>query len=397
MYKWSLLCLLCLALAVWGLVYSCVGALAPFLMSDLQFTSTQVGFLVSAVAIGYAIMMVPAGIWADLMGVKILLSLGVLFLGVLIFTVTQYSSFVHEFILFGLIGFAGGLTMPTSSKAVMDWFDKEGRATAMGIKQSGINVGGMMAGILLPLLAVRFNWRFSLRLTALLCIISAIVIFLLYKDHPSQKGQQIGSRSVTAKDFMNLLADRRFLLLSATSFLMLLVQFGFTTYLVLFLTRQQNFDAIAAGKYLFASFGAGILGRIGFGLLSDFLFQDRRSAVLLFMAITMSMVCLFMGALPQYRLAHWVIFILVLAFGLTGMGWNGMFLTIVVEFTRKELSGSAAGFSSTIGFIGVIIGTPLFGYILDKKESFFLAWNFLTICALSAVICILSLRKRERN
>jgi sugar phosphate permease len=395
MYKWIILALVFLGTSIWGLVYSSIGPLAPFFIRDLHFTSTQVGLLVSAVAAGYSLMMIPAGIWADLMGVRILLSLGILFLGILIFAVTQYSSFVVELILFGFIGIAGGSTLPTSSKAVMDWFPREGRATAMGIKQSGINVGGMVAGILLPFLAVRFNWQFSLKMIALLSILSAIIIFVLYRESLSGTRRQTGSRAILIRDSIKLISDRQFLLMSVTNFLMLVAQFGFTTYLVLFLTRKQNFEVISAGKYLFASFGAGMLGRVGFGLLSDFFFKEKRSAILLFMAAVMTLTCLLLGAFAEYPQEHWVILILVLAFGLTGIGAYGIFLTIVVELTKKELAGLAAGFSSTIGFIGVIIGTPIFGYILDRTASFPLAWNYLTICSLASVICIVFFRKKE--
>lgn len=396
MYKWIILILLCLALSIWGLIYSCVGVLAPFLISELNFSSTQVGFLVSAVAIGYAMMMVPAGIGADLIGVRIPLTLGVLIMGVLIYTVTKYSSFSHQFVLFVLIGVAGGLTLPTTSKSVMDWFDREGRATAMGIKQSGINMGGMVAGILLPYLAVRFNWQFSLKITAFMSAVSGIIIFLVYREYRHGMPNYSESSLIKIKDSIYLIFDRKFLLLSTVCFLMLLVQFGFTTYLVLFLTRKLKFDAILAGKYLFASFAAGILGRVGFGLISDFLLKGMRPTILLFMAITMTVVCFLLGVLSEYDSPTWVIFTLVLVFGLTGMGWNGMFLTIIVESAKKELSGTASGFSSIIGFIGVVIWTPIFGYILDTKESFYIAWNFLTLCAFCAV-CILIFLKRLEN
>jgi len=395
MYKWITVLLLGLAHCIWGLIGSCVGAISPFLIEELNFTSTQVGLLVSALSLGYSIMMVPAGIWSDLIGVRIPLTSGIVFLGIIIYTVTKSTSFISGFILFVLLGLAGGLTMPSATKSIMYWFTVKGRATAMGIKQSGINLGGMLAGILLPVLAVRSGWEFSLEFTAFISLLSAIVIFVLYKESPHHNYVKVDSNSIRVQDAISLMWNKRIVLLGIVALFFLLVQFAFSTYLVLFLTKELKIDVVLAGRYLFASFSSGILGRIGLGIISDYFLKSKRILILMIMAILIAILCIILGMVSENH-AHWIVFIIVFIFGFTGMGWNALFLTITGECVGKELSATAIGLATMIGFIGVMFGPPIFGHILDKGGSFFLAWNFLTICMLFVLFMLIFFR-RELN
>lgn len=338
-------------------------------------------------------MMVPAGIWSDLIGVRVPLTSGLVFLGIIIYAVTKFTTFISEIILFILLGLAGGLTFPSASKSIMDWFAVEGRATAMGIKQSGISAGGMLSGILLPVLAVRFNWEFSLEVAAYITLICSVIIFIMYKEISQESYLKLESNPIRIQDSIRLFLNKRIVLMGVVALLFLFVQFCFSTYLVLFLTKELKFDVIVAGRYLFVSFGSGIIGRIGFGLISDYFVKWKRINILTVMAIVVGILCFLLGIVSE-KYALWIVFLIVFVFGLTGMGWNALFLTIIGECAGKELSGSAIGLGTMIGFVGVMIGPPIFGYILDKEGSFFLAWNLLTICMLLTFFILILFKNR---
>jgi len=53
-----------------------VSPLAPFLKEDLELTSTQVGFFMSAAAFGYTLALIPAGWLVDRIGIRWLLLIG---------------------------------------------------------------------------------------------------------------------------------------------------------------------------------------------------------------------------------------------------------------------------------------------------------------------------------
>ena len=62
------------------------------------------------------------------------------------FTVQTYTAGI---VFMGLAGFGMGVIMPTTTKAVLVWFPVKERATAMGFKQTGLNVGGIIAASIL--------------------------------------------------------------------------------------------------------------------------------------------------------------------------------------------------------------------------------------------------------
>jgi MFS family permease len=70
---------------------------------------------------------------------------------------------------------------------------------------------------------------------------------------------------------------------------------------------------------------------------------------------------------------------------------------LVSEFAGRENAGLAVGYSNMIGLIGNIIGPPLFGLIIDVTGSYSWGWWFLTICALSSVLCFIFVREEVRR
>ena len=81
------------------------------------------------------------------------------------------------------------------------------------------------------------------------------------------------------------------------------------------------------------------------------------------------------------------------------MGWNAVFITLAAELAGKELAGSIMGILMTFAWIGMIIGSPVFGYIADSIGyywSWLLIAVFALLCAL-AFLYIMRLSKRRNQ
>jgi MFS family permease len=83
-----------------------------------------------------------------------------------------------------------------------------------------------------------------------------------------------------------------------------------------------------------------------------------------------------MGLISPSSAQRGVIFLLVVIFGLTGIGWNAIWLTMVGEAGEKSSSGLATAAGFFIGNLGSLLGPPLFGYIVGLTDSFSMAWQF---------------------
>ncbi len=164
------------------------GPLAAFWQRLYDLSQFQTGLLVSAVQIGPIFSMLLFGNWMDRYGERWLVGGGSILLGISM--LFAYSA-DHYLYLTGVLLAAGvwyGTAQPGGSKAVVKWFPSHHRGLAMGIRQTGIPIGGAVASATLPLLFHQYGCTglFSYRQRQL----SEEAFFFLYStenNHHRQK------------------------------------------------------------------------------------------------------------------------------------------------------------------------------------------------------------------
>jgi MFS transporter, ACS family, hexuronate transporter len=394
-YQWAIVAILWVSHTIYFINYMTIGTLAPFIQPELRLSSAQVGLLSSAMTIGTILIQIPAGILCDRFGTKWVMGLGLLVTGGASLSMSWVQTYSALFFLLVLGGMGIGCNQAPGSKAIILWFSQKGRATAMGIKQTGINMGGVLASILLPAIALQMkDWRASFQAAGLGAVLSAISILFLFKDPPYQ-GDPSGPPPPSRKgEIRDLILDRDFLLICLYGAFLMITQYSFATYFVLYATRVLHLAIKQAGFLLAVAFAVGAFGRIGWGLMSDYLLGGRRKPVFAMIGAIGAVVSAMFVLFRHYPLAG-LIFLCVALFGLTGMGWNAIYLTLVGEFPRRELAGFSTGIAFVITNTGTVLGPPLFGYLVDLTGEYMISWLFLAFCML--MVAVLSkLQKRER-
>src|SRR4030042_561880 len=97
------------------------------------------------------------------------------------FTVKTFSG---GLVFMGLAGMGMGCLMPSTTKAVLEWFPTRERATALGFKQTAVNMGGIITAATLPTLAIALGWRYGFLRISFLAVAIGIISFVLYKRPP---------------------------------------------------------------------------------------------------------------------------------------------------------------------------------------------------------------------
>ena len=136
-------------------------AMAPVIQRELSLTATEVGLVMTAYYCGQAIYSLPAGAFVDRIGVgRILIGAMV---GIAVGTSVVATAPNLPLILLGMLLMGSGysFTNPSTAKGVYDWFPERRRATAMGAKQTGVPLGGVIAAGL-GALAASVDWRMIL-------------------------------------------------------------------------------------------------------------------------------------------------------------------------------------------------------------------------------------------
>ena len=394
-YQWAIVAILWVSHTVYFLNYMTIGTLAPFIQPDLRLSSAEVGLLASAMTLGTILIQIPAGVLCDFFGTKWIMGLGLLLTGGASLSMSWVHTYLGAFFLLALAGLGIGCNQAPGSKAIIVWFPSKGRATAMGIKQTGINMGGVLASVLLPAIALQFkDWRFSFKAAGLAAFLSAFSILFFFKDPPHEPGPSHHRPQSRRGEIRNLVLDRDFLLICLYGFFLMITQYSFATYFFLYATQVLHLSIKASGVLLALAFGMGAFGRIGWGLMSDYLLGGSRRPVFILIGAICAAVSITFVLLKTHPLTGLII-LCVVFFGFTGMGWNAVYLTLVGEFPERDLAGISTGIAFVITNIGTVLGPPLFGFFVDLTGEYTLSWLFLAFCM--AMVAVLSkMQRREK-
>lgn len=364
--------------------------MGPVLKNDMHLSNTQFGILCGAIGVGTTLSQIPAGVWCDKLGVRWVMTTAFFFIAILSFLFSLSNGFIFPGIVLLFLGMAVGCSQIAAAKAVMDWFPFAGRATAMGFKQTGINIGGIAGSVMLPLLLAMYGWHLLFKAMGGVALLFGFSFWLLYRDirtmrrNDSQKGGSIRCALSTLKDV-------HFLLITVAGVFLLIVQFAFSSYLMLYLNLQIHRTLQTSGVILAVSFAVGAVGRVGWGFVSDYLVKNREFTLSIVAALGTASIIALAIVTPSTPL--WALYILSVFLGITVMGWFGIWLALVGELSRGKSTGLGLGLSLFFANLGLLFGPPLFGILTDISGSFSIAWFFLALCmGLSCFLMILGAR-----
>ena len=156
---------------------------------DNGWSPTVQGAVMSAFFLGYVILQIPAGYLSDRFGGKWVLGLGVLFWS--LFTLlTPASAALGITVLLAcrfLMGVAEAVTWPSIYSLYSRWVHPDRRASAVGLMNSGISGGAVIALIFTPWLISVWSWQGAFYLYGVLGILWFAVWAPLARSRPADK------------------------------------------------------------------------------------------------------------------------------------------------------------------------------------------------------------------
>jgi len=394
-YRWVILGLITSIHVMNAYSGQTVQPLTPFLQTELHLKHFQIGMLTSIFFLGAFSLSIPMGWLVDRVGIYWTMTVGQLVVGIFTISISFADSFsiVSGFLL--LAGMGHAALNPATGKAVMSWFSVRGRATAMGIKQTGIPIGGGLAAATLPILAVSLSWRKAFIISGAISLLSSLFCLLFYRDPKAEKNHK-KLQTFPIFSFWKILKDRNLMILSCLMTIFMGLQISLQTYLVLFFKEKLLFSVIIAGYILSLAHLGGVIGRLTWGPMSDFFFGGRRKIVLAIIGSFSSIICLFFSFLSN-QFPIWSIVVLVFLFGFCAIGWNGIYLTLVAELAGGDRAGITTGISLSIAWFGIFFGPPFFGYIVDQTQSYSYAWFIFSLMVGLATLFIGLIREPVRD
>lgn len=311
-------------------------------------------------------------------------------LGVALGLATGAGAQVALLLLCGLcLGAAHGLVNPASSAILAAASPPRIRSMVFSIKQTGVPLGGAIAGILVPALLLWMSWQAAV---LALAIGAAVLLVLVVRHDPADDAarrlERLRLRSFAAP-VAEVWANRPILELAAVSGVYSAIQISFLTYLVSYLKLELGYSLVAAGVVFAVAQISGAAGRVLWGVVADHLLKPR--SVLAGLGLVM-IVC--GGALASLNPA-WppaAVLAVCVLYGATAVGWNGVFLAEVARLAPDGRVAYLTGGTQFFTFAGVLIGPPLFGAIASATGTY--GAGFVVTAALPLLVVVPMLARR---
>jgi MFS family permease len=290
-----------------------------------------------------------------------------------------------------LVGLGYGPVTPASSHLLAQTTPAHRMSLVFSIKQTGVPLGGVLAGALVPGLLV-LGWRGALLAVAAANVACALIAQPLRApldaDRRPDRPLVLGS---LAQPIRIVLANPALRLLAGCSFLFSIAQLSLTTYLVTYLHDALGYGLVAAGLALSVAQTAGVVGRVLWGWVADRWMGARRMLAALAGLVSVSAV---LTAGLHAGVPTFAVLVLLSLFGASAIGWNGVYLAEVAREAPAGQASLATGGTLAFTFLGVVMGPPVFGALTAASGSY--RSGFLGV-AVALVLCLALLLRPLRR
>ncbi|MBL8291673.1 MAG: MFS transporter [Bryobacterales bacterium] len=365
--RWTVCALLFFATTVNYLDRQILAILAPLLQTEIGWSESEYGLIVTSFQAAYALGLLGAGRLLDLMGVAKGYPLAV--------TLWSLAAMAHAAARsafgFGVARFALGLgeggNFPAAVKAIAEWFPKQERALATGLFNAGSNVGAIAAPLLVPWIALQWGWRWAFLATGASGFLWVILWVVLYRAPATNKENEAGGNV----PWLGLCRSRQTLGLVAARFLTDPVWWFYLYWVPKFLYTKHGIALDRIGPPLVTVYLAADFGSVFGGWLSSWLM--KRGWTVSGARKTAMFVCALMVAPIMFASEVDNLWTAVALLGLATaghQGWAANIFTLVSDLYPQRAVSSVVGicgFGASIG--GMVVSTAT-GFLLELTGSY---------------------------
>jgi predicted MFS family arabinose efflux permease len=382
------------SLNTWSML--AIAAIAPAVAGGVGVATVWVGY---QIALLYSVAMVTAPFaghfihrWGALRVCQVSLLASALGVG-LASLGTLYTIVLASIVM----GFGYGLVNPASSHLLFQRTSAQDRSLVFSIKQTGVPLGGVIAGLVTPALTVAFGWQIAL---AAGLPIGLLLILLLQPLRATWDAERCsttlgGDRAGIRAGVLLVWQHPRLRAPALAAFCFTMIQMSLIGFCVAFAVTELGFGMVQAGLLLAVIQGTGIVARLGMGWVADRR-QDNAGVMLgaglLSAAAALGFFLLEPGS--PILLVH----ALAILFSIGAVGWNGVFLAEVARAAPPGQIGTLTGIASVMTFAGVVVGPSLFVWLQENLGSYGEAYLLLMLPALiGSGLLYTSRRARHRT
>ena len=261
--------------------------------------NTHLGWVFSAFLIGYAIFQVPAGLLAQRIGPRSVLTLGMAWCSVFAaFTALVPPTLRGAVLVLALVRFGLGVgeaTMyPAASQFVERWFPVDERGKANGFVFAGVGIGAGLTPPLVTAIILRHGWRAAFWCSAAIDVAVSLVWYFAARDYPAEhplvgevEKARIGVtqnepiRSVVQREaardpkppipWAKIFSSKEVIVLTLSYFAFVYVAWIFFAWFYIYMAQVRGLNLKTSAVFSTLPFIAMTIGCLGGGAVSDWI------------------------------------------------------------------------------------------------------------------------------
>lgn len=277
-------------------------------------------------------------------------------------------------------GVGHGPLTPSGSQVLHARAPARRRSLIFGIKQTGVPAGAALIGLAAPVIAISLGWRGAVLLVAAFGLFVALTLAPLRRtmDADADPTRPISWRGML--DSLGLFRRDpalRAITIAASAFG--IGQFCFSSFFVVFQVEALGYELVAAGANLALAQLAGVVGRIGWGLVADHL---SPAPVLRLLGVSIA------AASAALALAgpHWpgaAVAAAGIAMGATAIGWNGVLLGEAARLAPPGQAGAATAMLGVVFALVMLAAPSAFSLLVQTTGGYAAGFGF---CAAAGLV-----------
>lgn len=365
--------------------------LAPVITRDFHLDHAGLSRILSAFLLSYAFMGLVGGVLLDIIGARLCMALAVIWwsiMGIL----TGFANSVFQFEAFRfLLGIGEGVNWPGASKVVAEWFPAKERGVAVALFDSGSSVGGAIAAVAVPWVALLLGWRYTFAVSGLLGVLWLLLWLHIYyplAQHPrvsheerklieSDRDRPNGSPLTGIRRWVDLAKQRNLWGVVIGRSLTDPIWWFYIFWLPEYLSDARGFSLKEIAAFAWIPFVAADIGNFTGGIVSAFFIKRGMVAVRARKWVCVISCLPILSGIPAAMTKNAYVAIALISIAVWGYAaWATMGLTFPSDLFPEEVVGSITGLSALGSGLAGTLFTLLVGTLVDHFSylpAFFIA------------------------
>lgn len=375
----------------------------PSMKDGLMLSYAQVGKIATGNFIGYLCLAITGGFLAARFGVRRVVFVSLLVIGISLFLTGFADSFIFAFFMRLVSGLGNGGSYVPIMALPAAWFAMGKRGLAAGIVSAGIGAGLCISGNLLPPIILAFGkegWRYAWFLLGVIVFVLAFVCYAFLRDNPKEKGlsvyggaeeQKTGPKVTLFSAFKDVVVVPEIWKLGCVYFMYGFSYIIFLTFFVAYLTKEMQVPPKVAGGLIFglvlgiSSIFCGVI----YGWISDVVGR-RYGSMIAYLTLALSyMICALWRDYAGFYVSAFI-------FGIAAFSIPTIMAAASGDAVGGRLAPAGLGFITLFFGVGQALGPWIGGLIKDATGTFTYAFVLSAVVSLLGAFGSLILRKKSQ-